>query len=227
MRELQDSPVAQHTLTSDGSSTLFSSVFNQHYHSIHGAIQESMHVFIQAGLQEVPQTKPSIRIFEMGFGTGLNALLTYLNKASFSLHYVTIEAYPIQEEQISALNYASILSESDAAQLLQDLHDHPWGVAEAIREGFILEKHLITLQEYSPEEGFDLIYFDAFAPSAQPELWTDEIMARMSNFLREGGIFVTYSAKSSVRKALIQAGLQVEKIPGPPGKREMLRARKV
>ncbi|MEM7374672.1 MAG: tRNA (5-methylaminomethyl-2-thiouridine)(34)-methyltransferase MnmD [Bacteroidota bacterium] len=226
MRDLKDSPTAQHIITSDGSSTLFSSVFNQHYHSIHGAVQESMHVFIQAGLRELPTQLTDIRIFEMGFGTGLNALLSCMHKESFSIQYTSIEAYPISEEQVAKLNYPSILSQPDLQQLFQDLHELPWGITRKIREGFSLSKHHTKLQDFSPDEGFDLIYFDAFGPSAQPELWTDDVMTQMAAFLKTGGIFVTYSAKSSVRKGLIRAGLEVEKIPGPPGKREMLRAKK-
>ena len=224
MRDLKDVPAVRHIITSDGSSTLFSPVFDQHYHSVHGAIQESMHVFIQAGLQALPQDLQEVRVFEMGFGTGLNALLTCMHREGRSIHYVAIEAYPISPEQANELNYISQLPSEETTTRFAPLHTAEWEQAVEIEAGFVLEKRQVELHAFSAEQGFDVIYFDAFAPTSQPDLWTDEVMEKMAGMLNPGGLFVTYSAKSSVRRGLQQAGLEVEKIPGPPGKREMLRA---
>lgn len=226
MPDLKDITNIQHILTSDGSSTLFSPVFNQHYHSIHGAIQESMHVFIQAGLHALPDSSDQFRIFEMGFGTGLNALLTHLHRGQRQIHYLGVEAYPIESEHVLQLNYPSQLEIPEVAPIFQQLHQSPWGEPVDIEPGFICEKHHTTLDKFLFSDKIDLIYYDAFAPTSQPELWTEEVMAQMAAILSPGGIFVTYSAKSSVRRGLQDAGLIVEKIPGPPGKREMIRARK-
>lgn len=224
MANLKDTHTVQHILTSDGSSTLYAPAFNEHYHSIHGAIQESMHVFIRAGLDQFPAPDCHLAIWEMGFGTGLNALLTYIHAAGRSIHYTGIEAYPLDAAMLASLNYAQALEGSEAVYC--QLCEAPWDLPLALSAHFTLLKRHIDLADYEPEQPFDLIYYDAFAPNAQPELWSDAVMERLYQWLRPGGVFVTYSAKSSVRRALLQAGFAVEKLPGPPGKREMLRARK-
>ncbi len=221
-----DSISVEHVLTKDGSSTLFSPRFQEHYHSIHGAVQESMHVFIQAGLQALPPGQRAVDILEMGLGTGLNALLTLLHAGELGIRYVGVEAYPLSAEQVASLNYPQALGGQDAREGFQRIHELPWGSPQPLTPHFSLCKIEADFLTYSPEKTFDLIFFDAFAPSVQPELWSDEMMARLFPMLKPGGIFTTYSAKSSVRKGLIKAGFRVEKLEGPPGKREMLRAHK-
>jgi tRNA U34 5-methylaminomethyl-2-thiouridine-forming methyltransferase MnmC len=221
-----DSISVEHVITSDGSSTLFSPRFQEHYHSIHGAVQESMHVFIQAGLQALPEEQTSVDILEMGLGTGLNALLTLLHAGSRQIHYCGVEAYPLTEAQVTALNYPQALGGADAREAFARIHALPWGSPQPLSPNFTLHKVEADFLTFEPEASFDLIFFDAFAPTVQPELWSDEMMARLFPLLKPGGIFTTYSAKSSVRKGLIKAGFRVEKLEGPPGKREMLRAHK-
>lgn len=221
-----DKSTPTHVLTSDGSSTLFSPAFDQHYHSVHGAIQESLHVFIRAGLEPLLPAPGGLRIWEMGFGTGLNALLTWLQAGDTPVTYTAIEAYPLDPALLPSLNYAQVIADPRAASAFVQLHDAPWEVATQLRPGFTLLKHATSLEAYQPAGTFDLLFYDAFAPNAQPELWTEAVMARLFSWLDPGGIFITYSAKSSVRRGLLQAGFEVEKLPGPPGKREMLRARR-
>lgn len=222
-----ESPDVRSVSTGDGSSTLFAPRFNEHYHSIHGAVNESKHVFIEAGLRLLLDRKPaSIRIFEMGFGTGLNALLTALRPNDCNLHYACIEAYPLNAEQWSALNFCAQLDDPACAEIFRALHEAPWDQITEIHPRFHLHKQAISLASFQAESPVDLVYWDAFAPSAQPELWTAEVFQRVFTWLAPGGIWVTYSAKGDVRRALQSVGFEVERIPGPPGKREMLRAQK-
>ncbi|MDX2285287.1 MAG: tRNA (5-methylaminomethyl-2-thiouridine)(34)-methyltransferase MnmD [Bacteroidia bacterium] len=207
--------------TADGSMTLYAPAFGEHYHSIHGALQESQHVFMQAGWQQV-QADP-VSVFEMGFGTGLNALLTLLAAGGRTVQYTAVEAFPLAGDQWRSLNYAGLLGPAGAAGL-EALHQAPWGQATEIRPGFTLHKAACRLEDFEPAAQFDLVYYDAFAPGSQPELWTEAVMARIAAWMRPGACFVTYCAKGSVRRALLAAGLQAERLPGPPGKREMLRA---
>lgn len=218
-------PTVEHIITKDGSSTLYSPGFDEHYHSVHGAIQESMHVFIRSGL-DLLRDKACVKILEMGFGTGLNALLTYFCAGNQQIDYSALEAYPLVYEQVELLNYPAESKFPDASGVFRLIHEAEWGHPAVISEKFTLEKIHIRLEEFRTEKKFDLIYFDAFAPTSQPELWEDVILAGIYQMVSPGGIFVTYSAKSSVRRGLISAGFVVEKIPGPPGKREMLRGRK-
>jgi len=213
----------RHIITHDGSSTLYSARYDQHYHSIHGAIQESMHVFIEAGLRALPEHLTEVAILEMGFGTGLNALLTLVHNAGKQLHYTGLETIPLNWEQAYNLNYIQELKLPEAGEWFQAIHHAAWNETVAIKPDFSLEKLQCQLQDFAPERGYDLLYFDAFAPTSQPELWEPGIMQQLYDWLNPGGIFVTYSAKSSVRKGLIAAGFDVSKLPGPPGKREMLR----
>ncbi len=222
-----ESPDVQPVPTGDGSTTLFSPRFKEHYHSIHGAVNESKHVFIEAGLGLLlERTPPALRIFEMGFGTGLNALLTALHPTDCSLHYVCIEAYPLGPEQWPVLNFCAQLDDPGCAEVFQALHEAPWGQIMEIHPRFRIHKHTVPLSSFLLEEPVDLIYWDAFAPSAQPELWSAEVFRQVFAWLTPGGLWVTYSAKGDVRRALQSVGFEVERIPGPPGKREMLRARK-
>lgn len=217
--------------TADGSSTIFIPEWNEHYHSIHGAIQEAQHVFIQMGLFYVMKTRnlKRISILEIGFGTGLNALVTWkaIQNSEIFINYTGVEAYPISSEEIQALNYADELEEKSATKIFEKIHSLPWEQNTEVTESFSLTKQKKFFHEISDLGKYDLIYFDAFGARVQPDLWTEEIFQIMYKALRPEGILVTYSAKGSVRRAMQQVGFQVEKLPGPPGKREMLRAAKV
>jgi tRNA U34 5-methylaminomethyl-2-thiouridine-forming methyltransferase MnmC len=212
--------------TADGSHTIAIPEMQVTYHSKHGAIQESMHVFIEAGLKPVlAQGHTGINLLEMGFGTGLNALLTAMySPEKQTIQYVAIEAYPIEDSISGSLNYCELLNAPELEPVFRKMHAAAWSKPIAITPSFTLLKIQGRLQDYQPVQKFNLVYFDAFAPNAQPELWTTEIFTRLYNTLEEEGILVTYCSKGDVRRALIAAGFTVEKIPGPPGKREMLRA---
>lgn len=216
----------RHILTLDGSSTLYNPEYDQPYHSTHGAIQESLHVFIKYGLAAFPPSHTKLAIFEMGFGTGLNALLTWQHAKGRSIRYTGIELLPLSPEQVEELNYPQLLGNAEAEQVFRRIHEAPWGIETEISPTFSLEKIQGRLQDFSPGSRYDLVYFDAFAPNAQPELWTFDIFLNLFACMHPGGIFVTYSAKGNVRRDLQRAGFDVEKLPGPPGKREMLRGHK-
>jgi tRNA U34 5-methylaminomethyl-2-thiouridine-forming methyltransferase MnmC len=212
-------------ITADGSSTIYLPELEENYHSIYGAVQESMHVFIESGLFQFSARK-TIRIFEMGFGTGLNCLLSLLYSKQKEVFYYALEKYPLDKEIWSQLNYAEILEKDDRLlNIFSAIHAREWDKRPVeMSPGFFLAKELGDISSFQSGQQFDLIYFDAFAPQVQPELWTAEIFQKMHDILLPEGILVTYCAKGSVRRNLIQAGFQAERLPGPPGKREMLRA---
>jgi tRNA U34 5-methylaminomethyl-2-thiouridine-forming methyltransferase MnmC len=186
-----------------------------------------MHVFIEAGLRQIPIEKEFVSILEIGFGTGLNAWLTRLENAGNNrkIVYTTLETNPLEEPLITALNYTRESSGSDAASF-SELHHAAWGFPVQLDAFFELYKVQKRLQEFIPDRTFDLIYFDAFGPPVQPEMWTAELFSKIFEVSNQGAIFVTYCAKGQVRRDLQSAGWSVERIPGPPGKREMLRATK-
>lgn len=226
-RNIPKYPERKGIVSKDGSQTLWAPDFDEHYHSIHGALTESNHVFIQAGLEErLKEPSSPLHIFEMGFGTGLNALLTCFFQERPAVFYTSIEKYPLGEKDWELLNYGDLVGDEGGKEAFAKLHRAAWGKWEEIGLDFHLKKEEADLLTYEPENQFDLIYFDAFAPSSQAHLWSGEVMAKIYSWCRPGAIFTTYSAKGDVRRALITAGFEVEKIPGPPGKREMLRARK-
>jgi tRNA U34 5-methylaminomethyl-2-thiouridine-forming methyltransferase MnmC len=212
--------------TADGSHSLYVPALDEHYHSRHGAIQESQHVFLRMGWAALPRPEGVRRVLEIGFGTGLNALLTALaaEAGDMPTHYTGVEAYPLQAAEFQALNYAAQVGEAGADVLLQDLHAAAWGADVQVRPLFTLHKLEGRIEDFVLVAAVDLIYFDAFAPEKQPELWTQAVFARMYGMLRPGGLLTTYCAKGDVRRAMLAAGFRVEKVPGPPGKREMLRA---
>lgn len=218
----------QPVITKDGSYTISIPEMNVTYHSHHGAIQESMHVFINAGLKYVSETLKltDIYIFEMGFGTGLNALLALLEaeKNQLTIHYTTVEMFPLQVDEIILMNYCEQLHRKDLEPVFQQLHQCDWEKDISITPFFTLHKIKKDLQNFTASKLQNLIFYDAFAPSAQPELWTKEIFEKLYKMLLPGGILVTYCSKSDVRRAMQAAGLIVEKIQGPRGKREMVRA---
>ena len=217
-------------MTEDGSHSIAIPEMNVTYHSIHGAIQESKHVFIEAGLKyfldrDVPER---IDILEVGFGTGLNALLTAneLERTGASVYYVALDAFPISVEEAQSLNYCEQLDRKDLQEDFIRMHECGWNKSIAVTENVLMHKSNSTLQKFESETKFDLIYYDAFAPAAQPELWTEEIFQKLFLLLNQNGVLVTYCSKGDVRRAMAAAGFTVKKLPGPPGKREMLRATK-
>ena len=218
----------------DGSHTLFVPELNEHYHSTFGAIQESNFIFIESGFHQLTQSNPypceaPLRILEIGFGTGLNALLTQIEaeKLGQRVFYTAIEAFPLSPEIWSALNYPHQFCSLDYSPVFHHLHTADWNKAEIISSHFTLHKIHCRFEDFLPESNFfSLIYFDAFGPDVQPELWTAEIFQRIFNSLIPGGVLVTYSVKGDVIRALKSVGFQTEKLPGPPGKRHILRATK-
>ncbi|GAB3541757.1 tRNA (5-methylaminomethyl-2-thiouridine)(34)-methyltransferase MnmC2 [Spirosoma fluminis] len=211
-------------LTADGSHTAVNQTLDKTYHSIHGAYQESQRVYIELGLLaafEKFEDQP-LRVFEMGFGTGLNALLTAreAEKHQRPVHYVAVDAYPMPTADARQLNYDALLG----TDYLSKLHESPWNVPVEINSYMTLTKLESSLQELRLAEQFDLIYFDAFAPTAQPELWEEPVFGQMANLLLPEGILTTYCSKSYVQRNMRAAGLTVEKHPGPPHKRDVIRA---
>jgi tRNA U34 5-methylaminomethyl-2-thiouridine-forming methyltransferase MnmC len=218
-------------ITADGSSSIHIPEWNEQYHSKHGAIQEAQHVFIKMGFQYILQQQKlkELNILEIGFGTGLNAIITLLEaeKNELPVNYTGVEAYPVTPGDIQQLNYATQLNGEQTESYFQKIHAGDWEVAFQVSSNFTLTKEQKFFDEISAKEKFQLIYFDAFGARVQPELWEQPIFQKMYNALQQNGVLVTYSAKGSARRAMIACGFQVEKIPGPPGKREMLRAVKV
>lgn len=216
-------------ITEDGSHTLFVREINEHYHSVHGAISESRHVFIEAGFNHIVVQNPKINLLEVGFGTGLNALLTCLaaQNMNVQVNYVGVEAYPLTEELIAGLNYSMMIHETEVEEIYRKIHAANWVYPSYITERFLLNKIESKIEDISLANNmFHLIYFDAFAPDVQPELWSDAVFNKLFACLAPGGILVTYSSKGTVKQALRSAGFIVERLPGAKGKRHMLRARK-
>lgn len=215
--------------TGDGSTTLHLPKWDEQYHSKHGAIQEALHVFIKHGLQyfyeqEKPQT---VSILEIGFGTGLNALLTYITADKIedtAIRYTGLEAYPVGLDEIGLLNFSEQLTMDNS--VFTKMHTSLWEQTEVISNRFSLTKRKLRFEDFKEQEAFDLIYFDAFGPRVQPELWEKSIFQQMFAALKPNGVLVTYSAKGAVRRSMQEVGFTVERLPGPPGKREMLRASK-
>lgn len=209
--------------TADGSHTLFAEHTGEHYHSVNGAVQESRHIFIENALNQT--AKNDIHILEIGFGTGLNAFLTLLEagKTGKDIHYYTIELYPLPAQAACALNYPEMLN-AERRKDFEHLHHAGWNKAEEISPCFTLYKIHSDFTQYNFSEKFDVIYFDAFSPEKQPEMWSNTMFEKMYNAAANHAVLTTYCAKGAVRRAMQQAGFAVERLPGPPGKREMLRA---
>lgn len=214
-----------HTL--DGSTTIHLPDWNESYHSKHGAIQEAYHVFIKNGLS-LFQDKP-MSILEIGFGTALNAFITFLEsqKSLQTIDYVGVEAYPISAEEVLQMNYVTELDAEKERPIFELMHQSNWEEKILIAPNFTLTKRKQFFDEISDENQFDLIYFDAFGYRVQPELWSTEIFEKMYNALKVNGVLVTYAARGVVKRSMIEVGFTVEKLAGPPGKREMFRATKL
>ena len=218
-------------ITADGSSTIHLPDWDEQYHSKHGAIQEAYHVFIKTGLHYFYNThnQTNLSVLEIGFGTGLNAFITFLeaHKLNLNIKYSGVEAYPVSKEELSQLNYTSELNADDKKQDFNKLHDLDWETEQNMTPLFSITKRELLFSNIKDENKHDIIYFDAFGARVQPELWTEAIFKKMYLALKSKGILVTYAAKGSVRRAMQAVGFKVERLPGPPGKREMLRATKL
>jgi tRNA U34 5-methylaminomethyl-2-thiouridine-forming methyltransferase MnmC len=206
--------------TSDGSHTIRNESTGDTYHSVHGAVQESQHVFLKSGLEFFLNTHPTkhIKILEVGFGTGLNALLTLQQHTDIQIQYTTLEPYPLSDEIFRQLNY------NEKGKLMA-LHACDWNSPQKISNNFTLTKLQTTLEQAQlPENFFDVVYFDAFAPNSQPELWTPKAFEKIYQAMTQPAVLATYCAKGQVKRDLKSVGFTIESIPGPPGKREMVRA---
>ena len=214
--------------TLDGSPTLYMEAFDEYYHSKHGAIQEAEYVYLDKGfsfwMSQTPLQK-ECAIFEMGFGTGLNAVLTaeLASREECAVNYTTIEPYPLTQEELKDVGYSNFLIPS-LATLFNKTHEVGWEEYQKISDFFTLKKEQVLLNAFLPIQKYDVIFYDAFGARTQPELWEDDCFPALVNMLNPGGVFVTYSAKGSVQRVLDKLGLHVSLIPGPPGKREMIRA---
>ncbi len=204
--------------TGDNSITLFNSEIGEHYHSIHGAKEESEFVFIKTGLNFI--NKKNLNILEIGFGTGLNLILTYKNNIGLKskILYDAIELYPIDIEIINKMNF------HDKEEIFFSIHDSPWDKKNYISEYFVYRKINKDFVNYKLDQKYDLVYFDAFSPEKQPELWTFDIFKKIFTNMNANGVLVTYSSKGIVKRALREAGFLVERLEGPPKKRHIIRA---
>ncbi len=218
-------------LTNDGSSSIYHPELDETYHSRHGAIAEANHVFIEMGLDFFLENNPinEIAVFEMGFGTGLNALLTALwsEKQRQKVIYESIEKVVLDEKTTAICNYPELVNSELASNFFTQLHQSKWGEKAGISAFFELSKIESDIKSFSKTNCYDIVFYDAFGPRVQPYLWEIPVLSIIYNSLKINGVFVTYCAKGSVRRNLIEMGFKVERLPGPPGKREMLRAVKV
>jgi len=212
--------------TSDGSTTIHLPDWNESYHSKHGAIQEAYHVFIKNGFS-LYIGRP-ISVLEIGFGTGLNAFITFLESqiSNQQIDYVGVEAYPVSAAEVLSMNYVNELQAEQYSEVFKKMHDSDWNEKVSIAENFSLTKRKQFFNEINDIEKFDLIYFDAFGYRVQPELWSTEIFQKMHDALKPNSTLVTYAARGVVKRSMIEVGFTVEKLAGPPGKREMFRATK-
>jgi tRNA U34 5-methylaminomethyl-2-thiouridine-forming methyltransferase MnmC len=213
-------------MTDDGSMTLFLNSIGESYHSQFGAMNESRHVFIQCGFRFIASRKTSINLLEVGLGTGLNVLLTFLEAegAGTRVSYTSLEPFPISDSIAERLNYPELVGSENSYQVFKKIHRSGWDTEVLLSETFTFKKLLLPIESYQPGvQVYDLIYFDAFSPVVQPELWTAEIFGKIAGMVSENGALVTYSAKGQVRRNLQEAGFLVERLPGPKGKREILR----
>lgn len=216
-------------LSQDGSHTVLSEKFGVSYHSKYGAVQETQTVFIDAGLKfQIQKGLDNISILEMGFGTGLNALMTLTSLTpNIKVHYDTIEAYPLIESQYTTLNYPTVLKlDKDTQEVFLKMHDCPSGQTMDFSDHFIFTKYIQKIEDYAASSTYDIIYYDAFAPSSQEELWSEAMMTKLFAICNPGAVLVTYCAKGSFKRALKAAGFSIEALDGPIGKREMTRAHK-
>jgi len=217
--------------TKDGSHSLLNETLNETYHSTHGAIQESLHIFIQNGIAFFVNKNngEDVTIFEVGFGTGLNALLAlkFATENKIKINYHSIETFPIDATVVCQLNYPDLISFPDSKDWFQKIHSGAWGESAAINAFFSIKKTKQSIHEIKlPVETFEIIFFDAFAPAKQPDMWEFPVLEKVTQALKPSGVLVTYCAKGQLKRDLKSLGLEVETLPGPPGKREMVRGLK-
>lgn len=212
--------------TRDGSTTIHIEGWDECYHSRFGAIQEAQHVFIKNGLSLFENK--SISILEIGFGTGLNAFITFLEsqKLNQTIDYVGVEAYPVSADEVVSMNYISELNAENESEIFKKMHQCNWEEQIILRADFLFTKRQQFFADIDDVEMFDLIYFDAFGFDVQPELWSTAIFQKMYDALKPNSVLVTYAARGVVKRSMIEVGFTVEKLEGPPGKREMFRAKK-
>lgn len=220
---VQEQAIRRIVTTNDGSNTVFCNATGQHFHSVYGALNESKHVFIEAGLSYVAGLK-NVKLLEVGFGTGLNAVLSliYSRTARIQIDYTGIELFPLSKELADQLNYFDLIDPSFRTDFLR-MHESDELMIDFPNMSFHKFRHDLT-SPFNVTKGFNLIYFDAFSPSVQPALWTDEVFRNIAEITEPGGVLVTYCSKGSVRRTLASVGFDVEKLAGPNGKREMIRA---
>lgn len=212
-------------VTADGSHTIYLPDQNEHYHSKHGAINEAYHVFIKNGLYRFSTDGP-VNILEMGLGTGLNAFISFLESEhrGYKINYTAVEAFPVKPDEWQKLNYPTNLQAKKHGEIFAEIHQISWNRKHRISDNFSLTKIAGKFEDIILKQAYNLVYFDAFGPRVQPELWTAQIFEKLYKCLKNKGILVTYSAKGSVRRNMLEAGFNVEKLAGPPNKRHMLRA---
>lgn len=215
------------TPTADGSNTFYNERIGEHYHSKHGALQESKHVFIEAGLKFTAAALDGARIniLEVGFGTGLNFLMTsnYATEHGISFDYTGLEAFPLTKEELALTQYHQYVP-TEIWNNMTENYEHALRAPAVLTKDQTLSIPTIMLQDFYSDNKFDLIYFDAFSVQHQPEMWSDEMIAHVCSFLASGGVFVTYAITGKLKRALKSVNMKIEKLPGAPGKREMLRA---
>ena len=213
-------------VSEDGSNTLYLPHLNETYHSLHGAVQESEHVFLKHGLMHLAQSKKKITVLEVGFGTGLNALLTYrlaMNEG-IPIEYHSIEAFPLPEAIVKQLNYPTIFAAEKLDEFFHYLQSSAWDKDHRLGTNFIFHKYLTRLEDFNPAGlKADVVFYDAFAPGKQPEMWETDKFQKLHSLMNEGGILVSYCASGQFKRNLKDAGFMVETLPGPPGKKEMTR----
>ena len=212
-------------ITSDGSTTIHLPDWDEQYHSKHGAIQEAYHVYINNGLKAIE--KEEISILEIGFGTGLNCFITYLESGNKAIDYVGVEAYPVKPEEVISMNYVSELKAENKEEIFKKIHNCRWEEKHVISDKFSLTKQQRFFSEIEAVNKYDLIYFDAFGPEKQPELWTKSIFDKMYAALKPNGVLVTYASKGDVKRAMRSSGFLLKRLSGPLGKWHMLRATKI
>jgi len=213
-------------ITEDGSHSLFVPAIDECYHSTHGAVQESKHIFIEAALKQCIKTE--IRVLEIGFGTGLNAFLTMIEaeRSDKKIHYTSLEKYPVEVRKALHLNYPEVVLDGNRNSF-ELMHASVWGMEVQIDSNFWLTKIEADFTQFHLNEMFDVVYFDAFSPEKQPEMWSQELFGKIFIQCNPGAVLTTYCAKGVVRRAMQSAGFQVERLPGPPGKRQILRGTKI
>jgi tRNA U34 5-methylaminomethyl-2-thiouridine-forming methyltransferase MnmC len=216
----------QLVVTEDGSHSIYLPELDEHYHSRHGAIQESKHVFISAGLRFICPGLSKAEVLEIGLGTGLNAFLTWLESKNFSndISYTALEPFPVSKALVEQLNYPELLEAEADKRIFEKIHKLPFDREEQFSDKFTFLKKCLTVQEAELQQKYHLVYFDAFGPRVQPDMWTEEVFRKLYDCLLPGGAAVTYCAKGEVKRVLKTIGFEVETLPGPPGKREMIRA---